>query len=76
MTRARLAELQEAAKMIEVDGVEGYHSCARRFGRDVADALVVAHVRRARGALQSYPPPERVAAGTNRILTTHGLIED
>lgn len=40
-----LQRFHDAARMIELDGVEGYHSCCKRFGTDIANALVVAHCR-------------------------------
>lgn len=75
ITRGQLERFHQAAKMIETDGVEAYHSVSRKFGSDIAAALVIAFMRRSYGSLETYPPREEVMTKTNQFLTDYGLVE-
>jgi hypothetical protein len=61
-----------AAKLIEHDGDEGYFTCAQRYGYTVAASLLVAHLRRAFGAGQTYPTSPDVEEKVNAELLRLG----
>lgn len=72
--RNRLACYHEAAKMIETDGVEAYHTVSERFGSDVAGVLLVAFIRRNQGSMDTFPAREDIVIKTDEILSKHGLV--
>ncbi len=72
--RNRLACYHEAAKMIETDGVEAYHTVSERFGSDVAGALLVAFIRRNLGSMDTFPAREEITAETDQVLLENRLI--
>lgn len=72
--RNRLASYHEAAKMIETDGVEAYHTVSERFGSDVAGALLVAFIRRNHGSMDTFPAREDIIIKTDEVLAKYGLI--
>jgi hypothetical protein len=71
--QATAAKLHAAAKMIEVDGVEGIQSATRLAGEDIAMALLITHLRRERGA-DRYPPPKDVEVTVNEFLSQRRLL--
>lgn len=75
ITKGQLTRFHQAAKMIETDGVEAYHSVSQRFGSDVATALLIAFIRRNHGSTDAYPPRENIVQKTNKVLGAFGLIE-
>ena len=68
-----LEQMQEAAKLIEIDGSEAYETVCRRFGEQVAQLLLVAHIRRNYGSMDSYPPNPSINAGLAVSLRKHGI---
>lgn len=70
-----LQQMQEAAKLIEIDGVEAYHTTVSRFGLEVAQLLLVAHLRRCFGAMDSYPPNPEIESQVTEQLRKLGLID-
>jgi len=71
-SKAALERAHAAAKMIEVDGIEGYHSCCQRFGEDVANALVVMFLRRSYTPSQDLRTSELAIEQTNNALEQYG----
>ena len=72
-TRAEVERFHAAAKIIELDGVEGVRTCAERFGKDVAGALLVAFIRRNLNPNGAWPT-DKTKDGADRALVVHGLI--
>lgn len=75
ITKDQLERFHQAAKMIETDGVEAYHSISRRFGSDIAAALIIAFVRRNHGSMDTWPAREDIVPRTNRVLSFHRLLK-
>lgn len=76
MTKKRLTQFHEAAKMIEADGIEAYYSVCERFGEDIAGALLIAHLRRAWGSMKGgWPPSPELVEEVNRVLREDGILE-
>lgn len=69
-----IVEMQTAAKMIEVDGDEGYHACCRSFGEEVATLLLVAHLRRSFGSMESFPSDPAIDERVEHHLRESGII--
>lgn len=74
MTKERLAQLHAAARSIEVDGIEAYQSVAERHGREIADVLLVAHLRRGAGAMEAFPTPADVVPKVDELLVREGIV--
>ena len=72
----KLSNYHDAAKMIETDGIEAYHTVSERFGNDIASALLIAHIRRNLGSMDTFPAKEEVVSQTNEILNKHGLVSE
>lgn len=70
----RLNGYHDAAKMIETDGIEAYHTVSERFGSDVAAVLVITHIRRNLGSMETFPARPEITEETNKILADKGLI--
>jgi hypothetical protein len=73
-TQQDVERFHAAAKMIEADGVDAIQSCTRKFGKDIAGALLVAFIRRTEGSMDSWPAPDHVIPNTNKALKRHGLL--
>lgn len=71
-----LDRLHDAAKMIEYDGVEAYYTCVERYGEDIANALIIAFLRRAEGGGEDYPEREGLREKVNVGLKARGLVKD
>lgn len=56
MLDSDLAYMNEAARMIEIDGLEAYQAICDRYGNEWATLLSVAHLRRQLGSCETYPP--------------------
>ncbi len=74
MDRKTITKLHNAAKIIEVDGDEGVQAATRVAGEEVAIALLIAHLRRASGSMETYPPNPNIELQVNRLLEGKGLI--
>lgn len=74
-TKEEIERFHAAAKMIEADGVDAIQTCTRRFGKDIAGALLVAFIRKSEGSMDSWPAPDHVVPNTNAALERHGLVE-
>jgi len=57
-----------ACKKIEVDGTDGFWSCAELVGFPVAINLLIGHLRRSLGAMNSFPADRRIDAEVDEIL--------
>ncbi|HEU0051011.1 MAG TPA: hypothetical protein VFQ60_03065 [Patescibacteria group bacterium] len=73
--KSSLADIQAAAKVIEIDGIEGYYTAAARYGQHTALVLTTAHVRR-NLSNGSYPPDPRVDEQVRLALRMHGILTD
>jgi len=67
-------KIQNAAKMIEHDGVSAYQSVQRGCGRDVALTLIIAHLRRQFGGGESFPSDPSIDKKVVDILKEEGII--
>ncbi len=74
ISEADLERFHDAAKIIEIDAEHGYLTCKRRFGHEVATALLVAFYRREFGSMESYPPRDEVIEKTNEYLKEKQIV--
>lgn len=75
IARSNLEGYHEAAKMIEVDGVNAYQTVSERFGKEIAEVLIVAFLRRNLGSMNTFPPKEEIIRQTNAVLSERGLLQ-
>lgn len=73
ISRKKLAELHVAAKKIEVDGFEAFRTASEIVGEEVALALLVTHLRRAFGSMETYPPEPEIEEEVNIALFKLGF---
>lgn len=71
---SRIRELQEAARKIEIDGAEAYHTVRRMVGEDIARVLLIAHLRRQLGSMKSYPPDPDIDGRVEEMLQEMGIL--
>lgn len=72
-SKTALERAHAAARMIELDGIEGYHTCCDRFGEDVANALVVAFLRQQYSGAEGPHQVRDLAIGqTDNALKGYG----
>ena len=71
-----LSRYHAAAKLIEEEGDEGYHTCVARYGVEMANILLIAHLRRAYGAMESYPARESIPSEVNEHLKKKHLLRE
>ena len=74
MTEAQTEKFHQAAKMIESDGVEAYQTVYRRFGKDIAGAVLVAFLRSQFSVNEGWPVSEEVREKTNGVLRENGIL--
>ncbi|GEM_PF-2177117 len=74
MSEEDFARANAAAKLIATDGIDGYHTTATHFGEPVANALLVAHLRRIFNPGDRYPEPAGLAARIKNLLRSQGLL--
>ena len=68
-------KINDACRLIEVEGIEGYQTASQRFGKEVADLLLIAHLRRSHGAMTSYPPDPTIIQRVLADLEESGLAD-
>ena len=71
-----LARYHDAARKIEADGVEAYHTVAEIHGTEVANLLLVAHLRRGYNPKGQWPTPPDVVGKVNTLLAKNGLLQE
>jgi predicted NAD-dependent protein-ADP-ribosyltransferase YbiA (DUF1768 family) len=64
-----------AAKLIEIDGTEGFYTASNLVGKDIATALIIAHVRKNMSDLNTYPCNISIEK-VNKILAIEGIIKE
>ncbi len=69
-----IEQMNKAARIIEIEGADGYVAAAREFGREAAMLLLVAHLRRAAGSMDSFPPDSAIDASV--IETVDRIIKE
>jgi len=69
-TRQEFDDANAAARIIELDGVGGYHTCCQRFGEAVANALLTLYLRR--GETSPHESDRKLAVA--KVLKEHGLV--
>ena len=72
-TKEKFALLQQAAKIIEVDGLAGINTATKLVGEETALSLLIAHLRVNFGSLKSYPADPIVDEKVLCVLRMHGL---
>ncbi|NTW22697.1 hypothetical protein HGA34_04135 [Candidatus Falkowbacteria bacterium] len=65
-----IEEMNEAARLVEIDGIEAYATVSKVYGEETAMLLIVAHLRRAHGSMDGFPPdpPVKEIVDTVRSL--------
>jgi hypothetical protein len=76
ITQEQANRFHKVARMIELDGAEGYFSCCERFGSDVAGMALIMWSRcKLQGSDDKYPSLEvhqELMEETNKILVEAG----
>jgi len=67
--------LHTAAKIIEADGVHGYTTCRERYGEEIANALIIAFLRRNLNPKDEWPEPETLIEEVNKVLLGEKIME-
>lgn len=70
-----LLRLHEAAKKIEIDGMEAFYTANAMVGEEVAMALLIAHLRRNLGSTQGFPPDPAIRTQVDALLRKEDLIK-
>ena len=73
MAATSLERLQQAAKIIEVEGISGYPLVVRSFGEEVASAVLVAHLRVTMGSMESFPPNPQIDERVKALLESKNI---
>ena len=73
ITNEDVKRFHAAARIIEIDGTEGYFSCCERFGSEIAGMALVAWLRAKNGT--DYWPREELIDEVNKILREEGRLE-
>ena len=73
MSLTSLERLQRAAEMIETEGIDGYSSVVRYCGNEIANALLIAHLRRSMGSMNSYPPDPAIDGKVREFLESNNI---
>lgn len=69
----RVSQLQAAAKLIEVDGLDGIKTATRLVGEETALAILIAHLRINQGSMTSFPAPPGIEEAVIATLKEHAL---
>ncbi|MBI5138734.1 MAG: hypothetical protein HZA95_02970 [Candidatus Vogelbacteria bacterium] len=64
----QISRIHRAAKLIEEEGSEGLLSASVIVGEGVATALLISHLRRSLGSMDTYPARPEIEQETNAIL--------
>lgn len=75
VTTTEVEKLHDAAKIIEYDGAQGYYACVEKFGVQIANAMLVAFLRRSFGPV-SFPEQEGLREKVNEHLASVGILKD
>ncbi len=70
-----LQRYHAAAKIIEYDGAEGYHTCVERHGVEVANFLLIAFLRHVAGSKNTFPTPEDIPEKVSKMLIEYNLLK-
>lgn len=68
-----LERLQKAAKIIEVEGINGYASAVSLFGEEVANAVLIAHLRVTMGSMENFPPDPNIDERLKKFLESKNI---
>jgi len=66
-----LEKIQDATKMIEVNGDEAYSFVRQRYGKEIAAILLVAHLRRSFGSMETSPPDPAIDEKVSNFIRTN-----
>lgn len=74
MTTKQIKMLQTAAMIIETDGAEGIQAAIQLVGENVAAALLIAHLRRGLGSMDTFPADDAIIEKvTVEVKRTFGI---
>ena len=73
ITKEKLALLQQAAKIVEADGLGGINTATNLVGEELALALLIAHLRIDFGSRKGYPADPLIDDKVTCIVTHHNL---
>ncbi|TSC51886.1 MAG: hypothetical protein LiPW41_653, partial [Parcubacteria group bacterium LiPW_41] len=65
--------LQHAAKAIEVHGIEGYPLVVSSFGEEVANTVLVTHLRITMGSMEGFPPNPEIDERVKVLLESKNI---
>jgi hypothetical protein len=68
-----LANIFEAVRIIEQEGIGGINTAIDLVGKPTAVALLITHLRRALGSMNSYPADSNIDIEVKNILNDRGL---
>ena len=73
MSLTSLERLQKAAEIIETEGIDGYSSVVRSYGSEVANAVLVTHLRITMGSMESFPPDPAIDKRVKEFLESKNV---
>jgi hypothetical protein len=73
MSSTSLERLQKAAKIIESEGINGYSSVVLHYGNEVANTLLVAHLRRDMGSMESHKSDPAIDGKVQKFLESQNI---
>jgi len=72
--RSNMDRYHHAAKIIETDGINGYHTVREKYGEEVANFLLVAFLRRNHNPEGLWPAPDDIIDNVQRDLDSQDHI--
>lgn len=69
-----LAKMHHASKIIEMDGFQGYYTCVERYGRVVANAVLMTWLRQQHNPKGQYPPPADMEGKIKKAIADNNLL--
>ena len=73
-TRQYIAQIQEAVKILETDGVEGFRTASDIIGQDLSLVVLVTLLRIGFGSIEQCPPDVAINQEVEKVLLEAGLI--
>jgi hypothetical protein len=73
MPALTIEQMQAAVKLIEIDGDDAFNAVRDQYGEQVARLILIAHLRRSFGSMNSYPPHPAIDTQVERFLADKGI---
>ncbi len=74
MNKQKISDLFAASKIIEEEGTDGIRSATEIVGPETATALLITHLRRQLGSMESFPANPDINPKVMQILEQEKLL--